>query len=429
MLTGCSTVIPPSHQLEIRYDYDTKRLDTPENGYKIRHGGTPTIIIDNINSMQFSVAVDEQQLTREYSAQAESSNPEKNEAGRNPANAGEALVDVPDSEKIRSVSALLSRTTSLVTRINTYINSDISFIENNFRRLVNSMNLPYNEIERQKNELTPQFIKLKKSLHQDYNAIIREYYFLAPQLIDASSEYTAVAAKEAELDAAYDQFQGIKLLDKVLSIDSLSSLLTQSNFRVVYNAPAAKADEILYTITIEPKDKNAAGPPKRVIPIPVRVAGNWKIDVSSGVLFNIGLTEQRYRFDAVGEDSVVLVKNKDLHTFTPTVGVMTHVYRKSPSYTNWGFSLGFGINDEQRVRYYGGLGVMLGESQRFVISGGLTAAPRAVLQGQYDEGQKFAAASVPASATEEVYRVGGFLSFTYNLTSSTKKAGGNASQE
>jgi len=184
-----------------------------------------------------------------------------------------------------------------------------------------------------------------------------------------------------------------------------------------------KADEVTYTLTIETKDKSAGVYHKDIIPINVRVAGNWKLDVSTGAMFNLGLNDNAYHFDEVKADTFQLVQDEKRGNFFPTLGILTHVYRKSPNYVNWGVSFGLGLNDSQKLRYYLGMGLMLGESQRFILSGGLAASPVKVLMGKYKEGQVFNGSSFkPDTVTEDLYKVGWFISISYNLSSSLQSS-------
>lgn len=429
---SCNTS-KPTHKLEIVYDHAASTLNTTPEGYRIRYGGTPTIVIKNINPDVYDVEVDEQQLTTTYEAESSKGVAGADAAAPDPGIQQPLIGAVPKNEDEVALGRndILEYSEELLNQLVTYDSTKIKYIKKSYQALLDPNGLTYDQIELIKSSIDSTYIPLKRSFLNSQSYMNRQYSYLSRQLSGLDDDEEALALGSA-LESAFENIEVYDLMSELIEIDQLRSFITENNFRATYHAPVVKADEVIYKLTIETKDENSPTYKKTVIPINVRVVGNWKIDVSSGVMFNMGLTDESYRLDGVDEgDSLMLNKNRQVSDFSPTVGVMTHVYKKQAGYTNYGISFGLGINDEQRLRYYGGVGVMLGEKQRFVISGGLTAAPRAILQGKYHDGQTFEASSAPAleAITEEAYRIGGFLSLTYNLSSNSVRAANNTVQD
>ena len=178
-----------------------------------------------------------------------------------------------------------------------------------------------------------------------------------------------------------------------------------------YRINNIESDELLVTISTENKKSKQKLPD---ISFTIRTFGQWKLNVSTGAIFNIGLNDGNYE---INDNTIINAGNENqLVPLFPTV--LTHAYRKSASQFNWGASFGFGISDGDNVSFYAGPGFLFGENQRFALSGGLALRKVTSLKKQYQVGQSFTEDTPDVGQlTSEPYKIGGFFAITYNLTS------------
>ncbi len=155
-----------------------------------------------------------------------------------------------------------------------------------------------------------------------------------------------------------------------------------------------------------------------------------QMNVSSGFFFNIGIFNKEYKYQAVdSKDSlfkIVQTSGKLKEHFSPSIGLLLHVYQRSNSATKLAGSLGFSTNNATDLRYYVGGSVIFGKSQRFVFSTGAVGGQRQILKSSFGESRyddindkitvskefKDKNLSIP---TQAKFRVGWFMSLTLNL--------------
>lgn len=171
------------------------------------------------------------------------------------------------------------------------------------------------------------------------------------------------------------------------------------------------SDEMIVTIEITDKTSKIALPE---IQFTIRTHGRLKLDVSTGAIFNIGLTDESYE---IQDNTIVDPDDKsEVTPIFPTV--LTHAYAKSYKNFNIGASFGLGISDGDNFNFYLGPAFIFGENQRFIFSGGIGLSKVTKLKSQYSEGQSFTENTPDVSElTTDPYKFGGFFALTYNLTS------------
>lgn len=179
------------------------------------------------------------------------------------------------------------------------------------------------------------------------------------------------------------------------------------------------SDEVSYKVTI----KDANDETLHTTAAFVKVYGRLKIDLSTGVLFHNLQDESYYFSDAEnGQSSISKDRNKgEIKPLFPAV--LTHFYWQGKGSTNFGASIGFGLDDSGKIGYYTGPALIVGDRQRVILSGGWALRPTDVLIGKYREGQLLNTSNLPDASdlVESEYKSGIFLSLTYNLTSKVEK--------
>lgn len=184
-------------------------------------------------------------------------------------------------------------------------------------------------------------------------------------------------------------------------------------------------DELFIQVNIKKKGEINCAKEISGFPIAMVARGGVKIDFSTGLVFNLGqryFFDQEYHFDSVYRadkliaDSVIIVRDRNNNVLIPSLGVFMNIYRRGLGQCKIGGVLGASIGTDQRVYYHVGGALMFGKSDRFVLGFGASVADAQRLDGQYSEGQVFRRSLAPSSIpTETATRIGGFLSFAYNL--------------
>lgn len=194
-------------------------------------------------------------------------------------------------------------------------------------------------------------------------------------------------------------------------------------FKTTQTMKSAKADEIEYTITI----KDAGGTDVHKVTGSARVYSRWKIDVSTGAIFNIGLANDKYYYEDAGSNQSIIKKDNDNTDFIPMPAVLTHFYKTNKSYVNWGGCFGLGLSDSGKTGWYFGASTLLGDRNRIGISAGMAWRNADRLKSRYTDLVNKQTPIDNANKVEEgdlvtaSYQQGWFLSFTYNLSSSLEK--------
>lgn len=185
-----------------------------------------------------------------------------------------------------------------------------------------------------------------------------------------------------------------------------------------------------HKVTLEQEEKN------------LQITGGVKIDFSLG-LFSTGLMDKMFTSTSVSApsdttflslpngvidfDSIVSI-NRDIRKdsilrddhgrFSYGPAVFSHVYWRSGSFINVGVTFGFSIDQQATPRYLLGGSIMLGNHQRFVMSGGVAFGQRKQLASGLKEGQLVTLSSYPNSTLPTTDRsdTSWFFSISYNFT-------------
>lgn len=182
-------------------------------------------------------------------------------------------------------------------------------------------------------------------------------------------------------------------------------------------------------VTLEQEEKN------------LEITGGVKIDFSLG-LFATGLMDKMFTSTSVSlpNDTTFLSMPNGVIDYDSIVGinrsvrkdsilrdnrgrfgygpaVFSHVYWRSGSFINIGATFGFSIDQQATPRYLLGGSIMLGNNQRFVMSGGVAFGQRKQLASGLKEGQLITLSSYPNSTLPTTDRsdTSWFFSISYNF--------------
>ncbi len=302
---------------------------------------------------------------------------------------------------------------SLDDKINTYKTSFDKFkeLEN---KLNDSITYLENEIDR---IIWIDNIQERKSPSSSLNALNKKL-----------KEYKDfIKARESEISNINQSLEKVKTFEEENLPEKLKTaylMINERNFTVISPAFIAKdVDEIKIDISFAVKEpvpcKSSIADRTGGESITGRVVGGLKIDFSTGFWFNFGKTifDQSYRLDSIpgNSDQSKIVKNKNQNHIIPSLGALMHVYCRTGRYCAPSLSLGMGISDDNLI-YHLGVSMLFGTNQRFVLSGGISLKQTQDLSSQYEAGQVIQNGVFTDVPTEEFWKKGYFISFTYNLS-------------
>lgn len=126
----------------------------------------------------------------------------------------------------------------------------------------------------------------------------------------------------------------------------------------------------------------------------------------------------------VRQDSIITSSKANL--FNPLLCSFVHFYNGNSGGLKLGGALGVGIsiaNTEKGIAFLSGLSLIFGRRDEMLLSAGVAGSRITVLGKGLKEGDKFNQGINVALPTEALYRAGGFLSFSFNISSFKSKKG------
>ena len=158
----------------------------------------------------------------------------------------------------------------------------------------------------------------------------------------------------------------------------------------------------------------------------IKTYGRYKVDFSSGFAFSGFLNpDKEYFLTSTGADTsgtyLINKANRNDVAVPISVAAMLHAYQTWSRRWTMGVSVGLGF-DEDSPKYFAGLGILLGEEQRFVINMGVMLRKVKDLKSQYKAGEivELTEDQGVHDIMTEYYRPDFGFAITYNLTSKTK---------
>lgn len=184
------------------------------------------------------------------------------------------------------------------------------------------------------------------------------------------------------------------------------------------------ADQLLFKIKVKKLKEVNCPKPITSFDVKANIVGGVKIDFSAGPVLNFGRNkffDQSYRKEPfyIGNrltDSISIEKNNNNNQAMFSMGAFLHAYTRVSGYLNAGLVVGGSLGTDQRFYTHFGGSLIIGKSDRLILSGGLSIAKSDMLSSRYDEKQLLKTAIAPEIIPiEKVTRVGGFFSLTWNL--------------
>ncbi len=244
---------------------------------------------------------------------------------------------------------------------------------------------------------------------------------------------TALQGKIASVDKLLENAR--KLNEKLSDFDKAKvGTAIETNYTKVKTSRIEKTffqttkystDEVLLDVTVKKKQDVVCLKEVNNFPVKAIVKGGVKIDFSTGFVFNMSqkkFFDQSFRYDSVYRssgliaDSVSIRRNTNNNVVMPSLGAFLHVYTRTPKDINFGGMVGASLGTDQRAYTHFGACLLIGKSDRLIIGGGISVAKAKMLSGSYYEGQIIRRPLAPTEIPrEDVTRIGGFASITWNL--------------
>jgi len=192
--------------------------------------------------------------------------------------------------------------------------------------------------------------------------------------------------------------------------ESISDQIEKKDFETSFIYRSIEDDEITFTIKITNKKTEES----KEYSIMLKVKGAFKIDWSTGAIFNLGQGNRTYFIDENDQ-----IQQGDSENFTPLYpAVLTNFYFRNARKFNIGGSVGFGLAEEQRISFFMGPSIFIGNNQRLVLTGGASLRALSTLKSKFSKNQEIDTEAISVDdLTEDRYRWRTFFGITYNLTS------------
>ncbi len=235
--------------------------------------------------------------------------------------------------------------------------------------------------------------------------------------------YEQVSIQENQVTAFEDKL--VDLISQMPDADilKLSALwreyeALQANDFVKDYRVTAQGDQMKFSIKFNPNGAGATNVPTlQVAPIEIPVAGGFKVNASIGVSF--GQFFDRPQSFFVRDNTI---RGEDKDSFFPVISSFFHFYGQSKGTVSLGGSFGIGLpitgdNAGQSASFFLGPSLVIGRSERLVLTTGLMGAQVERLAQGYEVGDRFVSdANLPP--TKEVYETGFFLGLSFNVLGS-----------
>lgn len=302
----------------------------------------------------------------------------------------------------------------------------------------------FDEIRKEKFKVAYDVIKVEKATKDDIlkHAYLRlrdiEKKYLefskAYSLVSSSSTISAEKKNDAKeifdkISAFSDQIKTNSYHSFFMQLAKVYDAINESNFTLKYQTLilSDNADLINFNLNAQPNSNLPGSVETKPLNFKydVKIKGGVKIDVSTGIFWNIGLYDKSYRFESQSDTSTLVIKEDNESLFIPSFGVLFNLYKRSTKDVKFGGNIGFSTNAD-RLNYYLGGSVLIGKSERMNINFGIAGAQVDRVSDLYhtDDPIQVTIADLPNEVplrNPSPFKVGAFFGITFNLTGTKNK--------
>jgi hypothetical protein len=165
-----------------------------------------------------------------------------------------------------------------------------------------------------------------------------------------------------------------------------------------------------------------------------QVRNGAKITFSTGLTFSFGMHDRKYSIipSDTTESFSMIKEDENNDVLLPNISVLMHVLYRARGTVTAGLSWGLGANVSSiaTMNFYLGPSIVIGRDERFIVSGGITAAPVDYLNGKYETDVLIKTEDIDAqNLVQKTFRTGWFIGLSYNLSRQKAETAGDAKNE
>ncbi len=237
---------------------------------------------------------------------------------------------------------------------------------------------------------------------------------------DARMMGQALDNDKKEVNAAAGQpLLKYSFTDSLSRIISLYYSIMSTDFNFIYSVNGnPDIDEL--KLAVFPKTLNDPDAKDTITRyFPIQSIPNLRLRNSVGVSFTYFRDKNRSYF--VRPDTTIGSSTADL--FTPVLSTFINFYMYRTAGFRWGGSFGFGIplmGDNKDMNFMLGLCTMFGRNEPIIVTAGLAGAKVSRLAKGWQVGQQVPALDFELPTLSQ-FRIGGYVSITFNLSNLTRK--------
>ncbi len=274
-----------------------------------------------------------------------------------------------------------------------------------------------------------------------YNSAIDEYEVLAKEWSTLSAYLNTISISDTDARMTHVVTSASKMKDNImgrvqdmpeLNVSDLASnkgtqIEDMAALRLIYEelfngkgfqqtfTPIQVEGEAV-NISLHFSQKNDAGEFEdlKSLTQTIPVSGHWKVSGSVGVAF--GKFANGISQYSVVNETIAATPSDD---FVPQIASFVHMIRQTPKNLDYGFSLGVGIpflngGQSSSASFFLGPTLLVGHSQRLMITGGVMGAKAPRLSAGHNVGDTFTSSAelLPISS---VYELGYFLGLSFSV--------------
>jgi hypothetical protein len=220
----------------------------------------------------------------------------------------------------------------------------------------------------------------------------------------------------------------LKLIDDVYTLQEAMSIA--KSFTVTSPPVQIEGDVVAFDIKAAPVKVNDLlnHTAEKSFKVEIPTKGGLKVDFSVGPVFSFGRSakDDLYFLEPnIAKDSVTLTSRSNNNVVSPGIAAMMHAYGRTGRSAALGGCFGVGANvenfDNVKASFYLGGSAIFGKRQKLAVSAGFSFLKVARLKETEFETRKYKIDAIKLSdVTEKVFKLSGFLSVSYNLTTRTE---------
>ena len=220
-------------------------------------------------------------------------------------------------------------------------------------------NISFKEIDERKGNLVREYFPRTNNIFKYCSGLLgsldREFNYIV-DIYNSFSDNGKVKFSMDIISAYHSKMKGKKFDNLFVEIKSLLNSVRLNNWTFQYQTTAIsdKADKISFDLKATPIRNKYS---KVFYPVNYNynfyIRGGVKIDVSAGLFWNMGMFDDEYQLEEMGDSTQVYSINPIISS-KPTFGTLFNIYRRSNQQIKPSLNVGLGTDIEKLYYYFGG---------------------------------------------------------------------------